>query len=464
MQYKVVGRIMDCRRTVGYKLLGEDNKEYNVDIDELISKIKSGIVINMRYKNGFKGVGVDLRRLPVSYVGIQINGKSNHDLAKEYESKSRLIGGVVLVLEYNKNDNVRLVEVLDKESTGRLVIPKFVTSVRSKALERCKFTEVYVDNRGGKLFNASGLCYGMLSRNLKVVFRNPECIMKMKNIFKLCKEAVKIDVSGINTKNVNNLEGAFNGCRSLKAIDLSNWDMGKVENMSYIFEGCEKLVNIKLNKSIKNVVYMMNSFKACIELKKLDLDGIDISKLALMNNMLSGCYELSELRLNVIDRNEVNNRVMQGMFSGCYKLSEIDISKIKTSKVTDMSGMFNNCTSLEMVNGIGKIDTTRLMYTRLMFNGCNELKVIDISKWNTKNIVDMGYMFNWCKNLELVNIGSIDISNVKDMGNMFNGCTKLESLGVKGVILDLSNVRSKNGIFNGTRLNVSKKGNKVIVR
>ena len=37
---------------------------------------------------------------------------------------------------------------------------------------------------------------------------------------------------------------------------------------------------------------------------------------------------------------------MKGMFQKCSKLNNLDVKNFKTNNVTDMSGMFNNCSNL----------------------------------------------------------------------------------------------------------------------
>ena len=47
----------------------------------------------------------------------------------------------------------------------------------------------------------------------------------------------------------------------------------------------------------------------------------------------------------------------------------------------------------------------------------------DISKWNTINVSDMSYMFDGCSSLMVMpKISKWDITNLRNMSNMFNGC------------------------------------------
>ena len=47
----------------------------------------------------------------------------------------------------------------------------------------------------------------------------------------------------------------------------------------------------------------------------------------------------------------------------------------------------------------------------------------DISKWNTSNVTNMSYMFNWCTSLSsLPDISKWNTSNVTNINGMFSGC------------------------------------------
>ena len=53
-----------------------------------------------------------------------------------------------------------------------------------------------------------------------------------------------------------------------------------------------------------------------------------------------------------------------------------------------------------------------------MFQYCSALKNIDLSSFNTENVINMNQMFFECNNLESLDISSFDISEDTDITNL----------------------------------------------
>ena len=75
---------------------------------------------------------------------------------------------------------------------------------------------------------------------------------------------------------------------------------------------------------------------------------------------------------------------------------------IVEEKLTDLSYLFNKCSSLKDVKFIS-FEMDQVTKMRAMFSECDELEYLDLSDFNTSNVTDMGYMFNQCKNLKEIN-------------------------------------------------------------
>ena len=160
---------------------------------------------------------------------------------------------------------------------------------------------------------------------------------------------------------------------------------------------------------------------------------------------LNEYYNLEEFfPINNINKNEQEllillkgiNRIdsMKNMFCTC-KFKSIKFFhnnlEINTSTITDMSRMFYDCRELENID-LSQLDTSNVTNMKYMFYNCNKLKQIKgIEKFNTENVINMGGMFFWCKELVILDLSSFDTSNVIDMSFMFSNNYKLEK--IKGI-------------------------------
>ena len=80
-------------------------------------------------------------------------------------------------------------------------------------------------------------------------------------------------------------------------------------------------------------------------------------------------------------------------------LEFVDLSNFDTSEVTDMSGIFYECSSLKSID-LSNFDTSKVINMGSMFYECSSLKSIDISNFNTSKVTDMSIMFYGCSSLE----------------------------------------------------------------
>ena len=122
--------------------------------------------------------------------------------------------------------------------------------------------------------------------------------------------------------------------------------------------------------------------------------------------------------------------------SSCYKMfydctTSFNLSNFDTSKITDMSYMFEGCSSLTALN-LSNFDTSKVTDMRYMFSSCASLTSLDISNFNTSNVTNMYAMFDCCRGLISLDLSNFDTSSATDMSHMFCDCSKLTSL-------DLSN-------------------------
>jgi surface protein len=133
--------------------------------------------------------------------------------------------------------------------------------------------------------------------------------------------------------------------------------------------------------------------------------------------------DILEIKLQVIKNNITN---LSYMFDECTSLYSLpDICYLDTSNVTNMSGMFLRCKSLNYLSDISKWNTSNVESMNGMFNGCTSLSFLpDISVWDVSNVIDMSFMFSGCKSISnFPDFSKWDVSKVKNFEMMFRNYT-----------------------------------------
>jgi len=114
-------------------------------------------------------------------------------------------------------------------------------------------------------------------------------------------------------------------------------------------------------------------------------------------------------------------------------------SSTKISLGLDANGLFALCSKITEIDMSG-FDTSNVIDMRDMFNGCAVLTSLDLSNFDTSNVRSMADMFFGCAALETIYTASdADWSSESvDSSNMFEGCEKL--VGGKGTTYDSHSV------------------------
>ena len=218
--------------------------------------------------------------------------------------------------------------------------------------------------------------------------------------------------------NIIDLNGFFEDCSKIISLDLSNLNSSNVNNMKNMFAGCINLEEIKgINQLItKKVTTMEGIFSKCIKIEYLNLSNFDTSEVTNMSFMFNECKKLKEIKgINNFITNKVTK--MDAMFQECYELERLDLSNFDTSNVKDMCYMFNECYKLKEIKGINKFKTYNVTTMDSMFQLCKELENLDLSDFDTSNVIDMSNMFNECNKLKYLNLKNFTINC--DTENMF---------------------------------------------
>ena len=66
-----------------------------------------------------------------------------------------------------------------------------------------------------------------------------------------------------------------------------------------------------------------------------------------------------------------------------------------------------------------------------MFRGCSSLESLDLSSFDTTNLIDATAMFFRCSSLKLLDLSLFDTTNLKFKNYMFNLCNSIEKQNIK---------------------------------
>ena len=172
------------------------------------------------------------------------------------------------------------------------------------------------------------------------------------------------------------------------------------------------------------------------------LENLDTSNVTNMYGMFWECSSLTDLNISSFDTSKVTN--MSEMFSGCVSLTQLNVDNFDTSAVTDMLDMFFKCSSLSELN-LSNFNTSKVTSMGGMFDWCTSLTSLDISGFDTKNVKGMSRMFQKCTKLQSIDVSKFNTSNVTSMDSMFSNCGELKDIDVSN--FDTSNVKYMSSMF-----------------
>ena len=252
-----------------------------------------------------------------------------------------------------------------------------------------------------------------------------------------------IDLSGIDTSNVENMYYMFAYCNKLTSLDLSMFNTSKVTNMNLMFCGCNHVANFNLSGfDTSNVTTMVEMFEDCYDFKTIDFSSFNTKNVTTMYQMFHNCQSMTECDLSAFDLTSVTT--MNDMFDQCWALKTVKFPKSSTPNLKDMHAMFYSCASLQSVD-MTSFDTSNVTDMASLFFGCGRLASINVSSFDTRKTEQMSFMFSGCASLTGLDVSSFNTLKVNSMNNMFSGCTRLKELDLSG--FNTSNVTSFSYMF-----------------
>ena len=312
---------------------------------------------------------------------------------------------------------------------------------------------------------------------------NTRTVNNMIGMFYGCSSLKRLDLSFFDTRNVESMNSMFRECTSLYCVDLSSFNTSKVSDFSWMFKDCNNINRIDIHSfNISSLLYTNGMFQNSFSLEKIICDR-DWSGVSESTNMFSGCTNLvGAISYNSSKVTAAYANKTSGYFSPFYYYiaeisndyntltfrrsetapngttqwdatksgyEEIDtsdddyfqplytfhgyaVSKVvfdesfKDARPNSCYSWFNGNYALTEIVGIENLNTSEVTNMASMFNGCNNLKSLDLRNFELTCLEKTSAMFNSCTKLEII-ICDNDWYNDQIIDyNMFTGCTKLK--------------------------------------
>ena len=147
------------------------------------------------------------------------------------------------------------------------------------------------------------------------------------------------------------------------------------------------------------------------------------------NGVLTSEYEVGITINEVLAENIVTRYIYSDdNFSECSFRDKTGLLVVEhlqvTNKVSNMSYMFYNCTSLTEVNTSGW-DTSKVSTMSYMFYKCEQLTLLNVKDFNTTMLSNANYMFRYCKSLKTLYLDQWDVYNLQRLNYILNDCDSL---------------------------------------
>ena len=95
---------------------------------------------------------------------------------------------------------------------------------------------------------------------------------------------------------------------------------------------------------------------------------------------------------------------------------------------TSLYKFFANLTKLKTITGLEYLNTEKVTNMSYMFFNCSSLTSLDVTHFNTAKVTNMNSMFDSCSSLTSLDVTYFNTANVTGMNNMFYSCSALTTI------------------------------------
>ena len=251
-------------------------------------------------------------------------------------------------------------------------------------------------------------------------------------------------VVGNDLKIKGSMKNAFADLQNLKSVNgFHNLNTSEVEDMSYMFKNCKSLEYLNAKEiEMDNVLNAEGMFYGCEKLAEIDLSNCVLKKANNLNKMFFDCKSIQSLQLPQTEEVVTMISFLENVGQQAKSYTKVDGS-LNTPKLKDISMMCKN-TSFFDYAFLETIDTKEVISATSLFEN-SSVETIDLSRWNTTNLVDIEKMFALCQNLLYANLSNWDVKNIENAHHMFYFCSRMKSVTLSWQCSH--SIKNMNGMF-----------------
>jgi surface protein len=288
----------------------------------------------------------------------------------------------------------------------------------------------------------------------------------MGYMFQYCGALTSLDLSSFNTAKVTEMEYIFYDCSQVTTIYVgSGWINNPDIHANDMFHGCSSLVGgngtafdsrytsyayAHIDGGTDNPGYFTDknaSYNEAYGVLVIDENNtasltmyFDANRDAHREGQVIGLDEMMQNQAWMMYRENVTTVVFDSSFANCRPTSTafwfaycrsltsiVGLQYLRTDETTNMSLMFNECSSLTSLD-LSSLNTENVTNISGMLGGCRSLTSVDLSGFNTRQVTNMNSLFEQSAALTTINLSSFNTSQVTDMSYMFNECSALTTI------------------------------------
>lgn len=151
-----------------------------------------------------------------------------------------------------------------------------------KSLDITKFDTKNVSSMYFMFYGCSNLT------SLNLTNFNTKNVKNMNGMFGDCTHLTSLDITNFNTAKVTNMGNMFLGCSNLTSLDLTNFNTAKVTDMHGMFKGCSALTSLDLTNFNTAEVRDMNRMFNMLDESSTALTTIYVSDNFVTTNVRDG--------------------------------------------------------------------------------------------------------------------------------------------------------------------------------